>query len=197
MGLKNDVSGIGLQKLEVAYSPPALYNAGANIIFVIRGGPVLIMALFAHTIQAMGAGSTFTMTVSGAPVDSGAIVVTSAINTLIVSPLDPTLLWPIVPNVAVSAGAVLGRLEIGQWRDAVRQCVGLDGQIRRRRQGMDRPLGHEPAADFLAIDMNHRAAQPQDGQFQVRRLGRIGDAEPRPQTEQRRLGRALIPVNAE
>ncbi len=108
MGLKNDVSGIGLQKLEVAYRPPALYNAGANIIFVIRGGPVLIMALFAHTIQAMGAGSTFTMTVSGAPVDSGAIVVTSAINTLIVSPLDPTLLWPIVPNVAVNAGMAGG-----------------------------------------------------------------------------------------
>ncbi len=92
-----------LQGLEVAYRPAALYNVGANTIFTIAGGPVVICALFAHTIQAMAAASTFTLTVSGAAIDNGAALVTSLINTLIVSPLDNTGVQPIVPNIAVSS----------------------------------------------------------------------------------------------
>lgn len=107
MGLKGRLDEVWQQRLEVAYRPPALYNAGANTIFIIAGGPVVICALFAHTIQAMAAASTFTITVAGAATDNGAAVVTSAINTLIVSPLDTTAVQAIVPNIAIS-GALAG-----------------------------------------------------------------------------------------
>lgn len=107
MGLKNALDQVWQQRLEVAYRPPALYNVGAPVLFTIAGGPVVICGLFAHTIQAMAAGSTFTITVDGAATDNGPAVVTSAINTLIVSPLDTTAVQPIVPNIAIS-GALAG-----------------------------------------------------------------------------------------
>jgi len=109
-GLKQTVNGIALQKLEVAYRPPQLYlTAGSPYtLFTITGGPVWIKALFAHTIQAVTAVTTFAITINGVAVDSGAVVITSAINTLIVSPLDETVPTPIVPNVAVSSLAAGG-----------------------------------------------------------------------------------------
>ena len=107
-GLKPMIDEIWQQKLSIAYRPPALIAAGANTIFVISGGPVVIEALFAHQITANAAGSTFTIAISGAGTDNGPVVCTSAINTLIVSPLDPTLVQPIVPNLAISAAIAAG-----------------------------------------------------------------------------------------
>lgn len=109
-GLKQTVDSIWLGKLEVAYRPPQRYLIAGSpyTIFTISGGPVLIKALFAHTIEAMAAATTFAITVSGVAVDSGPVVVTSLINRLIVSPLDETILSPIVPNVAVSSIAAGG-----------------------------------------------------------------------------------------
>ena len=107
MGLKNELDQVWAQRLEVVFRPPALYNIGATTLFTIAGGPVIICALFAHTIAAVTVASTFTIAVAGTTVDSGAALVTSAINTLIVSPLDDLAIQPIVPNVAVS-GAMAG-----------------------------------------------------------------------------------------
>lgn len=109
-GLKQTVDGLSLQKLEVAYRPPQLYLVAGSpyTIFIISGGPVWIKALFAHTIEAVAAATTFAITISGTAVDSGAIAIASAINRLIVSPLDETIARPIVRNVAVSSAVAGG-----------------------------------------------------------------------------------------
>lgn len=104
MGLKAQVNAIELSRLKTVFRPAAAYGVAANTIFTIRGGPVLIMGLFGHVITGpFGAGGTTgTFTVSGLTVDSGPIPIASAVNTLIVSPLDDLGLAPILPNVAAS-----------------------------------------------------------------------------------------------
>lgn len=102
MGLETKVNAIELYRLKVAFRPAAAYGVAANTIFTIRGGPVLIMGLFGHvaTVPFGAGGTTGTFTVSGVAVDSGALAIASALNTLIVSPLDDAALMPIIPNVA-------------------------------------------------------------------------------------------------
>jgi hypothetical protein len=102
MGFPSKVNAIELYRWKVAFRPAAAYGALANTIFTIRGGPVIIMALFGRVVTGVfGAGGcTGTFTVSGVPVDSGAVAIASAVNTLIVSPLDDAALAPVIPNVA-------------------------------------------------------------------------------------------------
>lgn len=104
MGLRQEIASTHLSKLTVAYRPPQLYLLAGSpyTIFTIAGGPVWILALFAHTIEAVPAGTRFTITVNGVPVDVGATVITSLINRLIICPLDDTAALAIVPNVAAS-----------------------------------------------------------------------------------------------
>lgn len=103
-GLKTDVTVLEQSRQKAAFRIAAAYGIGANTIFTIRGGPVLIMGLFGRVVTApFGAGGTTgTFTVSGRAIDSGAIAIASALNTLIVSPLDDAGLNPIIPNVAAN-----------------------------------------------------------------------------------------------
>lgn len=104
MGLESKINAIELYRLKVAFRPAVAYNALANTIFTIQGGPVLIVGLFGHVITApFGAGGTTgTFAISGRTVDSGAVPIASAANTLIVSPLDDAGLRPIIPNVVAN-----------------------------------------------------------------------------------------------
>lgn len=98
------INAIELYRQKVAFRPAAAYGVAANTIFTIRGGPVLIIGLFGRVAVApFGAGGTTgTFTVAGRAVDSGAIAIASALNTLILCPLDDAALVPIIPNVAAN-----------------------------------------------------------------------------------------------
>jgi len=102
MGLKGEVDVLSYARQKVAVRPAAAYGIAANTIFTISGGPVMLMALFGHVITAIVAAPTATFTVSGVAVDSGAVVVTSGVNTFIVCPLDDAGIAAVVPNVAAT-----------------------------------------------------------------------------------------------
>lgn len=99
MGLRSLVQSLYLSTPRTVERPSALYDVGANTIFTVVGGSVLIHALFAHYDAAITAGSTGRVTINGVNADSGALAMAGVINSLWMEPLDDTL-----PPVIALAG---------------------------------------------------------------------------------------------
>jgi uncharacterized membrane protein len=85
---KSEITGIWLDKQEVAIRPQAAEPAGVNTIFTITGGPVWIQSLFGWTPTGIAGAVTATFTINGIPVDVGATLITSVANDLVLCPLD-------------------------------------------------------------------------------------------------------------
>lgn len=88
MSLESEVAQLWLAKQEVAIRPQAAEGIGVNTIFTITGGPVWIHSLFGWTPTGIVGAVTATFTINGIPVDSGAALITSVANDLVLCPLD-------------------------------------------------------------------------------------------------------------
>ena len=101
MGLKTEVDQILQQSLHVAYRPPeAAITAAPHNIFVLSGGPALVLAFFAYADTATGAASTFAVQALGVQLQNAALACNMPVGTMSMWPLHAAALAVIVPNVA-------------------------------------------------------------------------------------------------
>ncbi|TET14048.1 MAG: hypothetical protein E3J81_07445 [Dehalococcoidia bacterium] len=116
MGLKALIASIWGDKVNVASSVPAIYAAGAQNIFAITGGPVLIAGIIEYLDTALAGATTTTILIGALPMDGGALAIDAGgIGAVVVSPLDSAgviakvasaLVVPIPSLLGLAAGGV-------------------------------------------------------------------------------------------
>jgi len=101
MGLKTEVDQILQQSLHVAYRPPeAGLTIAAHNLFVLSGGPALVLAFFAYADTATAGASTLQVTACGVNLENAAVACNLLIGEMAMWPLQPAALSIIIPNVA-------------------------------------------------------------------------------------------------
>ena len=116
MSLKSLIAGLWTDKVNVVSSVPAIYGAGANNIFAITGGPVLIAGIIEYLDTALAGATTTTVLVGALPMDGGLLAINAGgIGAVVVSPLDSAgviakiasaLVVPIPSLLGLAAGGV-------------------------------------------------------------------------------------------
>ena len=117
MGLKGTLDSIWLNKQFVAVNPAATRAAGAQTIFTITGGLVILDAIIMYHDTTVAGATTITTVINGVATsgDAGALTMAGIAGTITVLPLGnvamvaPTACQPI-PSLLASAGFMFGRL---------------------------------------------------------------------------------------
>jgi len=116
MSLKTIVQSIWGDKVTVVSSPPATYAAGAQNIFAITGGPVLILGIIEYLDTALAGATTTSVEIGALPMDGGGVAINAGgIGAVVVSPLDSlgvivkvasALVVPLPSLLGLAAGGV-------------------------------------------------------------------------------------------
>jgi len=137
MGLGTTVKRISLDVMEVAIRPGEIYlsaDYAPGNLFTIVGGPVWIKGLFAHvTVALENSGFTGAITVCGVAMQTGAVVLNSSLNDIIMWPLEATAGSVIIPNVAANPmptlGAVVNNFIGGQLAGPGNIALTINGNL--------------------------------------------------------------------
>jgi len=93
-----------------AHSTPAFHGAGAEAIFAITGGIVLIEHIIEYCDTAMTNATQTFILIGATPLDSGTIVINGGgLGGLVASPMDPTgIIAKVDSALATSSPSILG-----------------------------------------------------------------------------------------
>ncbi len=120
MGLKTEVDSILNQSLHIAFRPPgAALPIAATNIFTLTGGPAYVKGFFMYCNLAMGAASSFQLTVCGVVWENAAVVCNQLIGEMAVWPLAGGAGNVIIPNVANAPYPPLATVLLGMTGGAL------------------------------------------------------------------------------
>ena len=116
MGLRSDVQHLVMNNLQVAFRPPVIYTQALspNVIFTITGGPIWVKAIFARLIAAEAAAVEWNSTLCAIAMETAAVAIAGAINTLVVFPLGAAGTQVIIPALLAQPVPTLATQIIGQ-----------------------------------------------------------------------------------
>jgi len=137
MGLGATVKRISLDVMEVAIRPGEIYlvaNYAPGNLFTIVGGLVWITGLFAHvTVIGETSGFTGAITINLVGAQTGAVILNSTLDDIIMWPLEATAGSVIVPNVASNpmptTGAVVNNFIGGQLAGPGNIALTINGNL--------------------------------------------------------------------
>ncbi len=122
MGLKSEVSSILNQSLHVAVRPPTVAAMGiaAHNIFTLSGGPAFVRGFFMYANVAMGAASSWQLTICGVIAENGG----AAVANLLVGEMA---IWPL--HGAAAADVTVPNVANAPYPPIATQILGLNNGI--------------------------------------------------------------------